>query len=576
MERWGVLERVRFGALQCAGLGLVAGGMEVVYLSTTLRLPLSWLRFLLLGATDLAVMSALSALAGLGVGALVHLLRPDEERDLPVLLAGQTAGCALLLTGYYLWQGAIWTWIEGQQPIGAAAMAAMPVGFAGVVYFNARFWFRRMAAERTSRASWLIAAAAAGGVLCVGSAVAYANRDTGGRFSLEGDANLVLVTVDGLRHDQIGAAAAWATPALDALARDAVVFDNAVTPSPGSRAANATVLVGLHPLRHRVLGDRDILSRAYRSLFEVLASEGWATGGFVSDRIAEAGSGLDQGFLVFDDDFFPALAGIARINLVGHVLDALPAGRAALDRRGASATTGRFEAWLGRHHELPFAAWVHLSDPHHAAVSGGDVAEAVAAVDDAVARIGAALGEAGVAERTLVVVAGTHGELLGAHGGQGNHSLYDEVVRVPLLIRAPGLRPEVPRIEAQVRLMDLANTALDWLKLDPMDESEGIVLTPYGLGQRRATIWCALVGQTASGEWLLGMRNNGLKYVRHADGTEELYNVDDDPGEVRDLVEIQTSALISARTLLASDAAAMARLIGAGAPRDPLEPSGDD
>lgn len=561
MERWGVLERVRFGALQCMGLGLVAGGMEVVYLSTSLRLPLSVARFLLLGISDLLVMGLLAGAFGLVVGMVVHLRQPDEELDAPVLFAGQAAGCGLLLTGYYLWQGAAWTWLEGQQPIGAAAMAAMPVGFAGVIYFNARFWFRRMAAGRAGRTGWLIAACIASLVLCVGSAIAYVSRDTGGQFALEGDANLVVVTVDGLRRDQLGVLGGSPTPALDALAGESLLFANAVTPTPGSRAANATVLVGLHPLRHRVFDDRDLLSRAYRSLFEVLAAEGWATGGFVSDRIAQAGSGLDQGFLVFDDDFFPALAGIARINLVGHLLDVLPAGRAALDRRSAPDTTERFEAWLHRHGDRPFAAWIHLSDPQHAAASGSDPQAAVAAVDASVGRIVAALQGAGVTDRTLVVVAGTHGALLGAHGGQANRGLYDEVVRVPLLIRVPGLQPAVPRIEAQVRLMDLANTALDWLKLDPMDESEGIVLTPYGLGQRKATIWCALVGQGVQGDWLLGMRNNGLKYVRHPDGREELYNVVDDPAEGSDLVEIQAAALASARALLASDAAAMERLI---------------
>lgn len=553
MESWGVARRAQVGALQCVGLGVLGGAMESVHLATSLKLPLSWARFVLLGLSDVVVMGVVGGVLGALAG-VVHLVGP--RRDASAMLSAQVALCTFLLTGLYLWQGAFWTATDGQQPIGAAAMAAMPIGFAGVAYFNARYGFRR--AERKPTTVGWVPIAGFGAVLLVGIASLLAgSRDTGGTRALEGDDNLLIVTVDGLRRDQIGPGSD--TPALDAMAREGIVYDDAVTPTPGARAANATVITGLHPLRHKVLGPEDRLGRAYRTLFEVLAAEGWATGGFVSAPAAAAASGLEQGFLTYDDDFGGVITGFSRINVVGHLLRALGIeGRA----RGASRTVGLFRAWLERHGDRPFAAWIHLADPRLAVETGTSPQEAVRAVDGAVGEALAALDEVGASERTLVIVAGTHGVLLGAHGGQANQTLYDEVVRVPFLLRAPGVEVRVPSVEAQVRLMDVANTALEWLELDRMDASEGVGLLDYATGARSKTIWCPLVGRDIDGDWLIGLRNNGVKYVRHPDGREELYDIRQDPAELRDLVGEQEAILEQARTLLSSDSARLQTLVG--------------
>ena len=131
---------------------------------------------------------------------------------------------------------------------------------------------------------------------------------------------------------------------------------------------------------------------------------------------------------------------------------------------------------------------------------------------------------------------------------------FDEVVRVPLVLRAPGLERAVARVPAQVRLMDVANTVVDWLQLDPMDESEGVLLLPYAEGEADHTVWCALVGQDLDGAWLIGMRNNGIKYVRRPDGAEALFALGDDPRETTSVHADQPAALEQARRLLASEA----------------------
>src|SRR5688572_13927671 len=549
----GYLARVRLGLGPGAGVGLVVGAAEVILLAVDLREPLGFMGFAALGVLVLLVNGALGVLAALSAGLVVHLEPPDpgaarRAATLSTLVARQIAGAGLLLAGLYLWEAVARSASGDASPAVVGAMAAAPFAWGAVVYFNARFWLRRAEAGVASPIRFLpVAAAGTLAVVAIAAAV-FAVRSPGGGAP-DTAPSVVIVTVDGLRADQVSAAT---TPALVALASEGVTFVDAVTPTPESRAANASVLVGLHPLRHLVLTDHDRLSRAYRTLFEVLAERGWVTGAFVSGPAAAARSGLSQGFGTYDD-----LAGVEVVHVVGL---AVRLARLVFDldgpHRDPESTVDAFAVWLaGR--DTPFAAWIHLDAPHLAAVAGTDPVAAVTATDDAVGAIRAALAARDDAPPVALVVAGTHGELLGAHGGQSNRTLYDEVVRVPLIVALPGVPVDTAVVDAQVRLMDVPATVLDWLQLPPLDESESLPLTGYVSGARRATIWTALVGRDVAGGWLLGLRNNGVKYIRRPDGGEELYDLRTDPTEAQDAHVEQRSVVVQARSLLSSDAAAL-------------------
>jgi len=552
------VHRIRAGVRPGVGLGLLVGAAEVIVLALDLRQPLGFVGFVGLGLLALATNAALGALCAVLAGGVVHLEPPDPEAarrptTLSTLVARQVAGGALLHAGVYLWEGAARLAIEDGAPASVGALAALPFGWAAVVYFQARFWLRR------AELAWgpvprfpVVAGGLSLAVLGV-AAGAFALRGAGGSAPPR-TPSLVLVTVDGLRADAVSPGA---TPALEALARDGVRFADAVTPTGETRSANASVLVGLHPLRHHVLSDHHVLSRAYRSVFEALADEGWATGAFVSGRAAAAGSGLAQGFGVVDDALGP-WSFVTRVHVfdrAAEVADLARGSRGA--HRSAAATVDRFARWLERRGEEPFAAWIHLDEPHVAALEGGDYAAAVAAADGAVARVRELVGRRGEASPTGVIVVGTHGELLGAHGGRTNRTLYDEVVHVPLLMSLPGLPVDAPVVEPQVRTMDVAATIADWLRAPPLDESEGIPLTGYVAGARRATMGCSLVGRDLEGRWILGLRNNGVKVVRTPDGGAELYDLRRDPEELDDRAAQEPEVVLQARSLLASDAAAL-------------------
>ena len=540
MEHWGWLQRMRYGTIQGLGLGFVAGALETMGLAASLKLPLGFVDFALLALGCIASTTMLSLVFGLVSGWPVHVGWSDKPSYKSISLhVGVVGG---MLCAWYLFQGAYTIYTQGQ-PVGAVAMAAMPFGFVGVIYFNARFWVRRVELEQAPNVGWLPLSAGLALLFALGASIAYPMRATGGTFALEGDQNVLIVSLDGLRRDTIDfESTGWAV-----WADGGMIFANGVTPNPTSGPAAATVLTGLHPLRHKVIFGEDSLHLGYRTLADALAKEGWATGAFVSSRDVRAEKGFAQGFRIYDDNFSPVLPGLTRVNLFGHIANGLlavsgPDALASLRGRPAEGTVGRFSTWLDAHQEVPFFGWVHLA--------GGDV-------DGALVDLHALLADAGVMDRTLVVIAGSYGEQ-----GTGIAALHDPAVRVPIVIWAPGVRVDVPVVEAQVRLMDIAASALDFLKLDVLGETEGVTLIGYGQGLRKATVWCSLVADDGSGHAMLGMRNNGIKYIREPDaGAEHLYDLGKDPAEERDLATEQESTVVQARTLLAGEDVALEKIL---------------
>ncbi|MCA9542659.1 MAG: sulfatase, partial [Myxococcales bacterium] len=141
----------------------------------------------------------------------------------------------------------------------------------------------------------------------------------------------------------------------------------------------------------------------------------------------------------------------------------------------------------------PFFAWVHLFDPHQpyvlppgtATTDDSDLARYRAEViytDLQIARLFRALETTGLLDRTIVVVTADHGDEFGDHGGQYHStSLYDELIRVPLIVRVPGLPPRV--VDEAVSLLDIAPTALDLLGVPAPATFEGRSLKPLLRGE---------------------------------------------------------------------------------------------
>ena len=286
-----------------------------------------------------------------------------------------------------------------------------------------------------------------------------------------GDApTIVLVTIDTLRADRVGCygRAGADTAVIDRLAAEGVRFDAAQTTAPITLPAHASILSGRSLPGHGVLTNSGFsLAESVPLVTESLQKAGYATGGFVSTKLLSPKAGFARGFDSFDDRI--TLAPTRRGGVTGF------------PERAGSETAAAALAWLATvPKSKPVFLWVHLFEPHTpyapppeiAARHAGDPYQGeVAAADAVLGRLLDGIDRAGRG-RVLTFVAGDHGEGLGDHG-ETTHGifLFQEVMRVPLIVHGPewGIRPAV--VDASVSLTDLAPTVLELTALPALVEA---------------------------------------------------------------------------------------------------------
>lgn len=226
--------------------------------------------------------------------------------------------------------------------------------------------------------------------------------------------DLVLITVDTLRADRVGAYGdpLAQTPNLDGFAQQAILFRDAVTTAPTTLPAHASLLTGQWPRDHGARDNTIPLTTMGPGLPAQLAQAGWATAAFVSASVLAPSTGIAAGFSVYD----------------------APSGEDA--ERSGEKTVASALAWWNKT-PSPRFLWVHLYDPHRPwPATGGDPYRAdVTTADRALGPLLAAL-----PAEVVVVITADHGESLWEHG-ERDHGLlvHRAATRVPLLIRVPGL-----------------------------------------------------------------------------------------------------------------------------------------
>lgn len=249
--------------------------------------------------------------------------------------------------------------------------------------------------------------------------------------------DVLIVTLDTVRADHLGAYgdALAHTPHLDALAARGFRFDRHMTPVPITLPSHTTLFTGLTPPAHGVRDNGTfVASDQLLTLAELYRDAGWATAAFVGSFPVESRFGLDQGFEVYDDDL-PA-EGVAGPGVY-------------FPERPASAVIGRalrhFEALADD--RRPRFTWIHLFDAHQPLMppkpwdlrfAADGYRGEIAAIDEQLGRLFAALERAGRLDRTLVVVTADHGEGLGEHG-ELTHAilLHQATLHIPLLMAGP-------------------------------------------------------------------------------------------------------------------------------------------
>ena len=325
--------------------------------------------------------------------------------------------------------------------------------------------------------------------------------------------NAVLIVLDTLRADRLSAYGnpRPTSPVLDAMAQDGALFETVVSNAPWTLPAMVGLMTGEYPTA------RTYDAGLRRSLALQLQEAGYATIAFTEGAFVSKRYGFDLGFEAFRE----------HEGSVPFLLDAQVEDAEADPDRGIEKTFGWAKAWLAEHgRERRFFLLVHTYEPHvpyrrrtfaegmprgrlgptfeaasaitakrseqladevelayiRALYDGG-----VAACDRSVGELLAELERLGIAQETLVVVTSDHGEDLGdrlpLRPGNHGHALYDEQLRVPLILRDPTREFAVHRVSAQVRLVDVMPTIFDLLGLPASPDRNGRSLVPLLSGE---------------------------------------------------------------------------------------------
>jgi arylsulfatase A-like enzyme len=367
-------------------------------------------------------------------------------------------------------------------------------------------------------------------------------------------ANLLLVTVDSMRVDRVPAGGA-----IERLEREGVVFTRAWAPSCWTIDSMAAVLTSRLPAQLRmthVSMDTSLRLRAHDA----------------SDELVVNPANRKKVTPVPWDDPTPTLAGLLRgagyvtatpvaygfyrpeagVTREFEHVDVAPWREHNLDNTGvtSAALTDAALAFLARRARArPFFLWIHYMDPHapylaqDAAAQGGDdlarYESELRLVDRELARLLDALAADGSLADTIVVVHADHGEEFRDHGGQFHATTaYDEVVRVPLVVRLPARAGvAATRLDAPVSLLDLAPTLVDLLGVPTDAGFVGRSLVPLlaggALPPRPVLGACTRFGRDK--RMVVAWPYKVI--VDRAVGTAELYDLAADPGERENLVD---------------------------------------
>ncbi len=380
--------------------------------------------------------------------------------------------------------------------------------------------------------------------------------------------NIVLVSFDAVRPDHLSTYGyeRQTSENLSTIAADSVVFEMAIAQSPSTFSSNRALLTSRYP---------SVAKKSSARLAEVLKQAGYETAAWTGPGLMAAKSGVDRGFDLYSEGVDPAESPLRSKNL--------------------AAAFPKIEAWLTENHTTPFFIFLHGADtrsPYGAppgeferrfckkykgplfgraagqfllgirqAEQSGETAtayevtkrdrrqitalydEGIAHADSLLGRLQEHLAALGVWDRTLLVVLSNHGEELWDHGSVlHSHTLYQELIRVPLVIRLPGGNHGGQRITDPVALIDVAPTILEIAGVPPAPTHLGQSLLPRIIGGHPGPVF-TLASESRSLRALLRWPNKSI--VDRNTGAIELYDLEKDPGELDDLAPGHESEALS-------------------------------
>lgn len=343
--------------------------------------------------------------------------------------------------------------------------------------------------------------------------------------------NVLLLSVDTMRADRLGAFGYGrpTSPELDALAATSTVFLRAQTQAPWTLPSLASLITGMPSTTHACWTPRTQLDSSFQTMAELLLRAGYDTLAVANQPFLSRQHGLQQGFVHYDDELTLQSPAVTSERVSDKVIQLLEWKAGSSDTR-------------------PWLLWAHYFDPHEDYVAHPGLSEDFGTDTDSDAydgeirftdlhlgRVLASLNELQLDETTVVILVTDHGDAFGDHGltGHGN-SLYEELIRSPLIIRVPGLKAR--QVTANAQTTDILPTVLELAQQAIPSGIAGRSLMPYLRGEQPATAatlsevdrpGTPLQRSVTLGDW---------KLIHHyGSGRSELYNLNQDPRELLDV-----------------------------------------
>ena len=395
--------------------------------------------------------------------------------------------------------------------------------------------------------------------------------------------NVVLISIDSLRADRLLSYGYFrsTSPNLDRIAREGALFENAIAESSWTLPTHVSMLTGLSSFVHGVERDETRLAENVPTLASQLRAQGYRTKGIYSGPYLHPIFGFANGFDEYEGVFGKTAlddmsAGPESSKSAARLKATKEANRLSHRTITSPAITEKAIEFISRDSDDPFFLFLHYFDVHHdyippeslwrkfdpyydgdlsgenfadnpdlhANMSRRDLDHLIALydaeilfTDQHIGYVLDALDRNGLMERTLLVVTADHGEEFFEHGGKGHRrTLFDEVLKVPLLFRLPGRIPAGLRIEQQIRHVDVMPTILSLLGVGVETPVSGTDVASWLAGEAGDAVPDA-VSRLVHGEnvyvWI-SVRTEGYKYlVNHRPDRrrEVLYDLARDPHE---------------------------------------------
>ena len=403
------------------------------------------------------------------------------------------------------------------------------------------------------------------------------------------EASVIIYLVDTLRADRLGTygyTGRATSPYLDELAKRSVVFEQAYGPAPWTVPSVTAVMTSSYACENGIATIRQRLNASIVPLAERLEAMDYYTGGFYNNPMVGDAIGLDRGYAEFvegedtSNEWTPQVRNfLTRADgdpfyLYLHTMephDAFRVPYAFIRQYGHVSVDeqGLVEAAMRRLNTASQADFLANNPPGSAPENDVIQAEAMAELDDYeenfrllydasvlwadknVSDVVEVLKETGAWDRSIFIFMSDHGEEIGDHGGwYHGQSVYEELVRVPLIMHFPGDEFAGRRVETPVSLVDVMPTIFDYLQsAERCDGCRGKSLLPVIrspenghdegpeiMSLRTNVAFFYRPWKEGRGDLNVAVRQGSWKAIWNAElGSVELYDLESDPGELANL-----------------------------------------